>query len=67
MIRFLALIRDGKAKVIPVAGGELHRVAATEKKAGGIIVGDYSNPDAARRATLLGLQGWRQISNKKAS
>jgi hypothetical protein len=57
MIRFLAVIANGRGRVINVAASEVYRVAALEVAKGSVIVGDFSDPDVARRAVMLAKQG----------
>jgi hypothetical protein len=67
MIKFLALIRaNGTAKVLNVASSEIHHVVATEKATGSKIIGEYSDPRDARRAMLMGLQGYRPRFNPQS-
>jgi hypothetical protein len=71
MIRFLAVLKNDRDNivpvVIPVSGSEVYSTAMLEKAKGSKIIGDFSDPDVARRAATLGLKGWRLPSTKKAS
>jgi hypothetical protein len=48
-------------KVLSVDGHDIRRVSAEEKVAGSIVIGEYRDPDVARRHVLLGLQGHRPL------
>jgi hypothetical protein len=60
----LAIIRRGNiGTVLNVAAGEILSVVAKEKAAGSVIIGEYTDPRDARRAMLMGLQGYRPRFN----
>jgi hypothetical protein len=68
MVRFLAVIRvDGSGKAIPVVEEELRRTVAHEEAIGSRVVGDYGDPDRAKRAVMLALQGWTRPAERKTA
>jgi hypothetical protein len=66
MIKYIAIITTtGRGKVLNVPGFETRSTWAKEKAAGSIVLGEFSDKDVARRAMLLGVQGWRPMFERK--
>jgi len=65
VIKFLAIIRaNGNGDVLlNVASGEIPNVVARLKAEGCRVLGEYSDRRDARRAMLMGLQGYRPRFN----
>jgi hypothetical protein len=60
----VAIIRRNKVgTVLDVEASEVSKVVAAEKAAGSTIIGAYVDPRQARKAMLLGIEGYRPRFN----
>jgi hypothetical protein len=65
MIKYISVVRRGhNGKVIPVDGRDVCRVWAEELANGSKMIGEYSDPDVARRHMLLALQAYSPLRKR---
>jgi hypothetical protein len=64
-VRFIAVVRDGTGKVLPVAPSDLARVVEEEEAAGATVVGEFSVFHHAERAVRVALRRLRRCEVRK--
>jgi hypothetical protein len=60
-VKFIAVIRAGKGRVLTVRDGDIRRTLEHETRIGATIVGEYNNFNTADRAAQLAERGWRRL------
>jgi hypothetical protein len=64
-VRYVAVLRDGVAKVLTVALADLSLTMAHERRIGSVTIGEYGDKHLAERAARLGARGWRRCPDAR--